>query len=51
MTRQERTEFISYLRACTDSQVIGVYEKESTASRDDYAQLAELEAMRRDISL
>lgn len=51
MTAKDRAEFKSYLRACTDRQVRGVYEKEKAAGRSDYAQLAELEAARRNIDL
>lgn len=51
MTNKDRKEFIAYLRACTDSQVEGVYEKERMARRFDYAQLAAEEAARRGIEL
>ena len=51
MNEQDREEFISYLRACTDRQVEGVLEKESGAGRDDYAELAREEAWRRGITL
>ena len=50
MTDRDRTEFIGYLRNCTDAQVIGVWKKEIKAERTDYARLAEAEAERRDIS-
>lgn len=49
MTDQERKEFARYLRNCTDQQVVGVWEKERAAGRDDYAALAVAEAGRRDI--
>lgn len=51
MTEQDRQEFLAYLRACTDSQVRGVYEKELAANRKDYAQLAQREANERGIVL
>lgn len=51
MTRQDRINFGGYLRQCTDAQVQGVYEKEKRAGREDYAMLAELEAVRRGIEL
>ncbi len=51
MTKQDRDEFKLYLRQCTDRQVQGVYDKESQAGRDDYAELAENEADRRGIIL
>lgn len=49
MTNQDRNEFISFLRACTDKQVYGVLEKEEQAGRDDYAQLARDELQRRNL--
>jgi len=42
-------EFTGYLQACTDAQVRGVYEKERNAERDEYAELAKNEAIRRGI--
>jgi hypothetical protein len=51
MTHQDAREFRAYLRACTDNQVRGVYEKERAAGRDDYAALAKTEAARRGIDL
>jgi hypothetical protein len=47
----DETDFIGYLRNCSDAQVQGVYEKETAAGRENYAQLAENEAARRGISL
>lgn len=47
MTAQDIREFNAYLKNCTDSQVIGVLEKERAAGRDNYAALAEAEAARR----
>jgi len=47
MTTQDREEFISYLRGCTDNQVRGVYDKEHAARRSGYAALARDEATRR----
>lgn len=49
MNPRDRSEFQSYLRDCTDRQVIGVYEKEKAAGRKDYAALAEIEAVRRNL--
>lgn len=43
MTQQEAQEFRSYLKQCTDIQVIGVWEKERKAERHDFAALAEAE--------
>lgn len=40
MTRKDRDEFRAYLKACTDAQVEGVWEKEMAAGRRDYAELA-----------
>ncbi|MGK2884353.1 MAG: hypothetical protein ACSLE8_06190 [Rhodococcus sp. (in: high G+C Gram-positive bacteria)] len=51
MTNQDRIEFIAYLRACTDNQVHGVFDKEVYAGRDDYAELAQEEAERRGLEL
>lgn len=50
MTKKDRLEFIAYLRACTDSQVYGVLEKERGAGREDYAELAENELERRNLA-
>lgn len=47
MTNQDKLEFKQYLRQCTDKQVLGVLEKERGAGREDYANLAEIEAARR----
>lgn len=43
MTEQDRIEFEMYLKALTDRQVQGVFEKESDAGRKDYAELARTE--------
>jgi hypothetical protein len=51
MTRDERIDFQGYLRQCTDAQVQGVYDKEMTACREEFAWLAEMEAQRRGITL
>ncbi|MBG6083195.1 hypothetical protein [Rubrivivax gelatinosus] len=51
MTKQERDDFRSYLRACTDAQVQGVYEKEKAAGREEELELAQAEADRRGITL
>lgn len=47
MTAQDRREFEGYLRACTDAQVRGVWDKERAAGRADYVRLAASEAKRR----
>lgn len=49
MTEQDRAEFVSYLRACTDSQVQGVYDKEKAAGRKDFAELANAELKQRNL--
>ena len=51
MNTQDHNEFVEYLKACTDNQVRGVYEKETAAGRKDYAELAKQEAERRGIEL
>ena len=50
MTGQDIREFNGYLRNCTNQQVIGVYEKELAAGRDDYAELAYMELERRGLT-
>lgn len=50
MTSQERSEFKQYLHNCTDNQVQGVLEKEKSAGRQDYADLAQDELERRNLS-
>lgn len=47
MTKKDQDEFNSYLHHCTDRQVYGVLEKEMSAGRDDYAELAKNELERR----
>jgi hypothetical protein len=47
MTAQDIREFTLYLEKCSDSQVMGCWEKELAAGRDDYAALCEAEANRR----
>lgn len=49
MNASDMKDFNGYLRNCTDSQVRGVYEKEKAAGREDYAELAKMEADRRGI--
>lgn len=51
MNANDMREFRGYLKQCTDRQVQGVYDKESEAGRDDYAELAIAEAERRGIIL
>lgn len=51
MTRKDKIEFRLYLRQCTDQQVRGVYEKERSAGRRAYADLAADEAEQRGISV
>lgn len=50
MKHRDRLEFSGYLSTCTDAQVRGVWEKEKSARRRDYARLATDEAERRGIS-
>ena len=49
MDADDMREFRAYLRICTNAQVQGVYDKEHAAGREDYAELAVVEAERRDI--
>jgi hypothetical protein len=49
ISKKDREEFKSYLRNCTDNQVLGVLEKERSAGREDYVELAENEAERRNL--
>ena len=51
ITAQDMREFRGYLKQCTDRQVCGVYEKESEAGREAYAELARAEAEARGIFL
>lgn len=51
MTKQERDNFKAYLRACSDNQVQGVYDKEKAANRSEEMELAVAEAERRGIEL
>lgn len=51
LTARDIREFNGYLKGCTNAQVQGVYDKESQAGRDDYAELAIAEADRRGIVL
>jgi hypothetical protein len=51
MTSKDKREFQLYLVNCTDKQVIGVYEKERDAGRNDYATLAQIEAAKRGVTL
>src|SRR5437667_2351045 len=44
-------EFRGFLRNATDRQVQGIYDKEASAGRDEYAELAVAEADRRGIYL
>lgn len=50
MTAQDRHEFELYLKSCTDSQVMGVLEKEREAGRTEYVQLVKQEMARRQLS-
>jgi hypothetical protein len=50
MTARERSEFKEYLRNCTDRQVQGVLDKEKTAGRRNYADLAQDELERRGLA-
>lgn len=47
ITAQEMREFAGYLRNVTDAQVQGVFDKEHGAGREEYAELARMEALRR----
>lgn len=51
MNAKEIREFTAYLRQCTDAQMQNVYRKECNAGRDEYAELARLEAENRGIFL
>ena len=51
LSARDIAEFNGYLRNCTDRQVQGVYDKETSAGRDAYAHLAQEEATRRQIVL
>jgi hypothetical protein len=44
---RDKAEFVAYLAACTNTQVIGVYRKEAEAKRHEYASLAAQEAHKR----
>jgi hypothetical protein len=50
MSAQDRREFKDYLRNCTANQVYGVRDKEKSAGRADYAELAEDELNRRGLA-
>lgn len=50
MTSKDRQEFKDYLKNCTDRQVYGVLEKEKSAGRQDYVDLAKDELERRGLS-
>lgn len=47
MTRTEIENWKGYLKNCSDAQVIGCYEKERVAGRDQWADYAAMEAERR----
>ena len=51
LSNKDKQEFAAYLENCTDAQVRGVYLKEKTAKRGQYAALAAKEAWRRKIDL
>ena len=51
MNVHDMREFRLYLKNCTDRQVQGVYERELSAGRLDYVELAIAEAERRGIEL
>lgn len=40
LSARDIREFNAYLAGCTDSQVLGVYDKEKAAGRTAYAELA-----------
>lgn len=41
MSKKDYREFVDYLKQCTDTQVLGVIEKERMAARWDFLALAE----------
>jgi hypothetical protein len=49
--RREASEFRAYLRACTDRQVQGVYDREKDAGRTKFATMAREEAASRGFSV
>ena len=49
MRAKDCREFQMYLAACTDRQVVGVYEKELAARRYDYARMAKAEMRLRNV--
>jgi hypothetical protein len=51
LSAKDIREFRGFLRNATDRQVQGIYDKEKGAGRDDYAELAVVEAERRGIDL
>lgn len=51
MSKKEKDDFKLYLRQLTDRQVQGCYDKEKSAGREEYAELAEDESFRRSIVL
>ena len=51
LSARDIREFRGFLRQATDRQVQGIYDKEKSAGRDDYAELAIAEAERRGIVL
>lgn len=50
ITKQEKAEYRAYLTGCTDRQVLGCYDKEKEAGREDYVALCELEMARRGLT-
>lgn len=48
---KDKREFQAYLRACTDQQAQGVYDKEHIAGRTECVTLAVMEAARRGLEL
>lgn len=51
ISKQDKDDFVLFLHHCTDTQVLGVYEKERNAGRRGYAKLARDEAQRRGLWL
>ena len=51
MDADDMKDFNGYLRACTNRQIQGVFDKERKAGREDYAELARTEARVRGITL
>lgn len=51
VTAADVREFVGFLRQATNAQVQGIFDKEFTAGRSTYIELARLEAAARGITL